>query len=293
MGPGPWAEALVEALPHVQRWSGATVVVKYGGAALAAEGAGLQRTILQDLVLLQAVGVRVVLVHGGGKAVSAMGERLGLESRFVDGLRVTSPETMEVAQMVQVGLVSRKILAELARLGGKGMGLSGQDAGGWLQGVPRVHVDAQGAQVDLGRVGDIAEVNAEVLQQLLDQGFIPVVSPVAVDAQLEALNVNADTVATAVAEAVGADRLLFLTDVSHIHGPSGPVGQATADDLKAWIDSGVISGGMVPKATACLDALHGGVGGVAVLDGRCPPAVLIELFTDQGSGTLVLPGREG
>lgn len=283
------ARALVEALPFVQRWAGETVVIKYGGAAMGSEV--LAQAVMQDLVLLRAVGVRVVLVHGGGPAVSELGRRLGLEARFVDGLRVTDAETMRVAQQVQIGGISRDIVAAIGRVGGRALGVSGHDDGGWLRAAPRQHISREtGEPVDLGFVGDIVSVDTGLLSQLLDLELIPVVAPVAVDESLNSLNVNADHVAMAVAGALGAARLLFLTDVAGIQGPDGEVvAEVSAETLNGWIASGVVSGGMIPKAEAALDALALGVGGVTVADGRVEHAVLLELLTARGVGTMVKP----
>lgn len=279
--------ALVEALPYVQRWAGQTVVVKYGGAAQVSPE--LSQAVMEDVVLLHQVGVNVVLCHGGGPTVSELGKRLGIVPRFVDGLRVTDEETMRVAQQVQVGLISRDIAAAIGRRGGRALGLSGQDAGGWLRARLYPYTDrVTGAPVDLGRVGEVTEVRATVLRDLLHDGIIPVVAPVAVDEQLDALNVNADAVATAVAGALGAARLIFLTDVDGIRGPEGtPVPRVSRHQLDLWIATGVVTGGMIPKATACLEALSAGVGRVTVADGRVPHALLLELLTDRGVGTLV------
>lgn len=284
------AEALVEALPHVQRWAGRTVVVKYGGSAMVSPA--LADAVMQDVVLLSAVGVRVVLVHGGGNAVSELSKRLGLPATFVDGLRVTDDETMRIAQLVQVGGISRDIVAAIGRRGGRALGLSGQDGGGWLRATARQHVSREtGQPVDLGRVGDVTGVDTSLILGLLGQGITPVIAPVAVDHELGSLNVNADSVANAVAEALRADRLLFLTDVAGIKGPDGAVTPvASAAQLRAWIADGTINGGMIPKAEACLSAIEAGVGGVTVADGRVPHAVLIELLTDAGVGTMVVPG---
>ncbi|MCB9741395.1 MAG: acetylglutamate kinase [Alphaproteobacteria bacterium] len=276
---GPWAEA----------WAGRLVVVKYGGSVMA--DAGLSDAFMQDLVDLQALGVRVLLVHGGGAAVTELGRRMGLESRFVDGLRVTDPETMRLAQLVQVGGISRDILTGLARAGGRGVGLSGQDGGGWLRATLRVHVrPATGERVDLGRVGDISHVDPRLPELLLDAGLLPVVAPVAVDAELEPLNVNADSVATALAAALGAARLVLLTDVAGIRGADGALAtELSAAQVRAWIAEGVIDGGMIPKAEGCLDALEAGVASVTIADGRVPHALRQELLTDAGQGTLITP----
>jgi len=279
--------ALVEALPYVQRWAGQTVVVKFGGSAMVRPA--LLAALVEDLVLLRAVGVRVVLAHGGGKAVSEMGRRLGLTPRFVDGLRVTDEETMRVAQQVQVGGISRDIVAHIGRRGGRAVGLSGHDLGGWLRATVRRHTSpATGAAVDLGRVGDVSSVDTAVLEELLGAGIIPVIAPVAVDADFGSLNVNADTVATSVAQALGAARLVFLTDVPGIRGPDDTVASTVdAQTLRAWVADGTVSGGMIPKVEACLAAVSAGVGGVTVADGTRPHAVLLELLTEAGVGTMV------
>jgi acetylglutamate kinase len=283
------ANSLVEALPYVQRLAGRVVVVKYGGAAMVTPE--LADAVMQDIVLLHAVGVQVVLCHGGGPEVSAMGRRLGLEPRFVDGLRVTDEATMRVAQQVQIGGISRDIVAGIGRRGGRAIGLSGHDCGGWLRATPRQHTDREtGAPIDLGRVGDVASVDASVLRSLLDTGLVPVVAPVAVDGALRSLNVNADSVATAIAGTLDATRLVFLTDVAGIRGADGEEAPTVdAATLRSWIADDVVSGGMIPKAEACLAALDAGVGAVTVADGRVPHALLIELLTDAGSGTQVVP----
>lgn len=280
-------QALVEALPYVQRWAGQTVVVKYGGAAQKSEA--LAEAVMQDVALLAQVGVRVVLCHGGGPAVSAMGQRLGLEPRFVDGLRITDEETMRVAQQVQIGLISRDIIAALGRHGVRALGLSGHDGAGWLRATARQHTSREtGEAVDLGRVGDVTEVRPGLLRGILDNQVVPVVSPVAVDDGLRSMNVNADSVATALAQAIGAARLVFLTDVDGIRGADGTApARLAAETLRGWIEDGTVSGGMIPKAEACLSALSAGVGAVTVADGRVPHALLLELLTDRGVGTLV------
>ena len=290
--PDSTARALTEALPYVQRLAGRVVVVKYGGAAMNA--ADLSDAVMQDVVLLHAVGVRIVLCHGGGPEVSAMGRRLGIEPRFVDGLRITDDETMRMAQQVQIGGVSRDVIGGIGRHGGRAIGLSGHDCGGFLRATPRRHTDREtGAPVDLGRVGDITSVDGAVITGLLDTGLIPVISPVAVDADQRSMNVNADSVATAVAQVLGATRLVFLTDVAGIRGPDGgEAAQVSAPELGAWIRQGIVAGGMIPKAEACLAALQGGVEAVTVADGRVPHALLVELLTDAGLGTQVLPAPE-
>ena len=285
--PDDIVNALLESLPHVQAWHGKTVVVKIGGASMT--DPDLVDAVTQDVVLLGAVGVRVVLVHGGGSAVSALGRQLGLEPTFVDGLRVTDDATMRVAQMVHIGGLSRDLVAAIGRRGGRAIGLSGHDGGGWLRATPRSHTRLEdGAAVSLGRVGDISDVDEAMLLGLLDTGMVPVIAPVAVDTDLASLNVNADSVATAIAAAMGADKLIFLTDVSGIRGPDGDVATEVEDrQLQTWIENGTVSGGMIPKAQACLLALQGGVDRVTVADGTVRHGLLLELLTDAGVGTMV------
>lgn len=281
------ARALVTALPYVQRWAGRIVVVKVGGSMMGSEA--LLDALCVDLVLLRAVGVKVVLVHGGGPAVSEMGRRLGLETTFVDGLRVTDDETMRVAQLVQVGGISRDFLGAIARAGGRGVGLSGHDGGGWLRAQVRHHISrTTGQPVDLGRVGDITHVSKELLHAQVEAGFIPVIAPVAVDDGFRPLNVNADTVACKVAAALGAPRLLFMSDVEGIRGPDGFASEVDGATLRRWIAEGVVTGGMVPKVEACLEAVDHGVPRVSILDGRMEHAALLELLTDAGAGTMVV-----
>ncbi len=288
--PATVARALVEALPYVRRWTGQTVVVKLGGAAMTSDA--LLEAMAQDLVLLRMVGVEVVLVHGGGPMVSEMGRRLGLEPRFVDGLRVTDEETMRVAQLVQVGGINRDLVAAIGRHGGRAVGLSGHDGGGFLRAALRRHTSrTTGELVDLGRVGDVTAVDVSLLRAQLDGRLIPVVAPVAVDDAMRPLNVNADSVANAIAGALRAARLLFLSDVEGIRGAEGTVvSEVDAATLRAWIASGVVSGGMIPKVEGCLDALAAGVDRVSIVDGREPHALLLELLTDAGLGTLVRAG---
>lgn len=280
-------KSLIEALPYIQQWSDRVVVVKYGGSAMV--DPALAEAVTEDIVLLRAVGMQVVLAHGGGKMVSEMGARLGLPTTFVDGLRVTDPETMRIAQQVQIGGISRDILGAISRRGGRGLGISGHDLGGWLRARPKQHISrATGAPVDLGRVGEVTGVDHVALRGLLDQGIIPVIAPVAVDDDLRSLNVNADSVATAVATALKAARLIFLTDVDGIRGPDGkPAPELDAGTLRGWIEDGTVQGGMLPKAEACLSALDAGVERVTVADGRVPHALLVELLTDAGVGTLI------
>lgn len=266
--------------------AGQRIVLKHGGAAMV--DPALAEAVLDDLVALRQAGATVVLVHGGGPEVSRWGERLGLVARFVDGLRVTDEATMRVAQLVQVGGISRDLLAGLGRKGIAGVGLSGQDGGGWLRARLRQHrLAATGEPVDLGRVGDVEQVDTRLPLALIAAGYLPVVAPVAVDEALAPLNVNADSVATAVAGALGAHRLLFLTDVAGVKGPDGAVVPTLlAAQAREWIASGVIAGGMIPKVEGCLAALAAGVGAVTIADGRQPHIVRAALT--GAAGTTVL-----
>ncbi len=284
--------SLMEALPHVQIWRDKTLVVKIGGAAMTKDA--LIEAITEDIVLLGAVGVRVVLVHGGGNAVSDLGRKLGLEPRFVDGLRVTDDQTMRIAQMVHIGGLSRDLVAAIGRKGGRALGLSGHDGGGWLRAKARSHTPRGELEpISLGRVGDITEVDVSMLNAALDASMVPVVAPVAVDEELASLNVNADSVATAIAAALKADKLIFLTDVPGILDAEGEVtSEVDKAQLKAWIDTGTVSGGMIPKAEACLEALEGGVERVTVADGHLEHGLLLELLTDAGIGTMICAGAK-
>ena len=283
---------LLEALPHIKAWQGKTIVVKLGGSAMT--DAELIEAVTEDIVLLGAVGIRVVLVHGGGNAVSELGRKLGLEPIFVDGLRVTDDSTMRVAQMVQIGGLSRDLVAAIGRRGGRAIGLSGHDGGGWLRAVPLSHTRREdGAAVSLGRVGSITHVEASMLTAILDASMIPVVAPVAVDESLASLNVNADSVATALAASLKADKLIFLTDVPGIRNAEGEVvAEVGYQELSTWIEEGTVKGGMIPKAKACLEALEEGVERVTVADGHLPHGLLLELLTDAGVGTMVCRDAE-
>jgi acetylglutamate kinase len=286
------AKSLIEALPYVKQWAGKTIVVKIGGSALTRKE--VTETIAEDMVLLNAVGIHVVLVHGGGAAVSDMGRKLGLEPKFIDGLRVTDAATMRIAQMVQVGGISRDFVAAIAKKQGRAIALSGADGGGCLKATPGTHHSSTtGEVVDLGRVGKISSVDANLLQRVMTGGFIPVIAPVAVDESMEAINVNADTVATAIAAALGAAKLIFLSDVDGIKGPDGQVASTlTPDTLQQWMKNGTISGGMIPKAQGILEAIEAGVDRVTVANGQSPHAILVELLTRAGVGSMIVSAPE-
>jgi acetylglutamate kinase len=274
------AEVLVEALPYIRRWRHAAVVVKFGGNAM--EDPELFARFAEDVVLLSSVGVRPVVVHGGGPQISDLMARLGKEAVFRDGLRVTDAETVDIARMVLVGKVNRDIVAGINVHGPIAVGLSGEDAG---------LIGATARNPDLGFVGDVSSVNPAIVQRLLAEDLIPVISTIGSDESGQAYNINADTVAGAVAEALGAAKVVYLTDVAgllaDVDDPSSLITSITTAELRRMFDDGAVAGGMIPKLQACVDAVEGGVGAAHILDGRVPHAVLLELFTDEGVGTMV------
>jgi acetylglutamate kinase len=275
------AHTLIEALPYIRRFSGHTMVIKLGGAAAAA---GDVDAVLQDVVLLRFVGMRPVLVHGGGPEISSWQARMGMTPRFVNGLRVTDAATMEVVKMVLTGKVGPDLVARIHRLGGSAIGLSGEDGPTLL--VRRVESDGE----DLGMVGRVDHVNVEPVNSILDQGRIPVVASIGLGYDGEAYNVNADTVAAELAVALRATKLILLTDVDGVHDRNGgllsELDRPTAETL---MRDGVIAGGMIPKVAAALRALDG-VEASHIIDGRVPHALLLELLTAEGVGTMVAPG---
>jgi acetylglutamate kinase len=274
------AEVLIEALPYIRRFAGAVVVVKFGGNAM--ESAELAAQFAEDVVLLQSVGLRPVVVHGGGPQISDLMARLGKKTEFRDGLRVTDAETVDIARMVLVGKVNRDIVASINVHGPVAVGLSGEDAG---------LIVASARNPELGFVGDVAAVNPTIVERLLAEGLIPVLSTIGADPEGQAYNINADTVAGAVAEALGAEKVIFLTDIAgllaDVDDPSSLISETTAGELQGAIDRGELTGGMIPKAAACIHAVGKGVGSAHILDGRVPHVVLLELFSDAGVGTMV------
>jgi len=280
-------QTLIEAMPYIRRFRGTTVVLKYGGAAMTSPR--LQEQFAEDVVLLRLVGMKPVVVHGGGPQISTHMKRLGMESTFVDGQRVTDEATMEVAKMVLVGKVNKEIVGLINRHGGTAVGISGED-GRLLQVAPKQHLDEAGNEVDLGFVGEVTEVNVDVLD-LLAEANIPVVASVGADASGEAYNVNADTVAGELAAALGAEKIIFLTDVDGIYDGQGaepaPVSECDLAYLGALLASGRVTGGMLPKAAAVRRALEAGVSSAHIIDGRVEHAVLLEILTDAGCGTKV------
>jgi len=283
------AEVLLEALPYIQRFAGRTVVIKYGGNAMVDEE--LRRGFAHDIVLLNSLGVHPVIVHGGGPQIGKALARLGIETKFVRGQRVTDDATMEVVEMVLGGRVNKDIVTDIEQHGGTAVGISGKD--GNLLLAKKLEID----DGDLGRVGRVDHVNPEVVERLRESGFIPVIAPVGVDAHGNSFNINADLAASRIAQSLGADKLMLLTDVEGILDTDGQLRSVvTTRQARTEIGKGVIKGGMVPKVECAIDALAGGVGQVHIIDGRVSHAVLLEIFTRTGVGTEVVgkkPKNEG
>ncbi|MGP1587879.1 MAG: acetylglutamate kinase [Treponemataceae bacterium] len=280
-----WSLVLAEALPYFKQWCGKVVVVKYGGNAMLNEE--LKQAVMEDIVLLNTIGIKVVLVHGGGPEINHMLERLGKESKFVNGLRYTDKETMEVVQMVLAGKLNKDIVGILTQKGGKAVGICGVDSG--LLRAKKISKDG----TDLGFVGEITEVNPEIINVLLDNDFIPVISTVALGEQddMSRYNINADTAAAKIAVALKAEKFLQLTNVPgvllNVNDPSTLVKRVAREAIPSMIATGVISSGMIPKIECCLEALSGGVCRTHIIDGRVPHSLLIEMFSDKGVGTML------
>ena len=284
------AETLTEALPYLQRYAGKTFVVKYGGHAMG--DPELARDFAEDVVLLKMVGINPGVVHGGGPQIGAMLKRLGVESRFVDGLRVTDAETARIAEMVLAGSINKEIVGWIAAAGGKAVGISGKDAGlVRAEKVTRSEPDRlQGIErhVDLGFVGEPVAVRPTILETLGREGFIPVVAPIALGSDGETYNVNADTMAGAIAAATGASRFFLLTDVPGVLDKTGELlTDLKPGDVARLREDGTITGGMIPKLETCVSAVQRGVDAAVILDGRIPHGMLLEIFTERGVGTLV------
>ncbi len=278
------AEILTQALPHIQNYYNKIVVVKYGGNAMTSEK--LKEQVMEDIVLLSLVGVKVVLVHGGGPEINDMLKRVDKKSEFVNGLRVTDKETVDIVQMVLAGKVNKSLVNYLGTKGGKAMGISGID--GHL-------IEAEIKDEELGYVGKITKVNIEPITDLLEKGYIPVVSTVACDKKGNVYNVNADTAASRIAGALKAECLITMTDIAGIlkdkDDPSSLISVIDLNDAQRLFDEGIISGGMLPKVECCTDAIRHGVKKVFIMDGRVPHAILVETLTDEGAGTMVVADR--
>ena len=278
------ASILVQALPYIQKYSGETIVVKYGGNAMVSDE--LRKAVISDIVLLRLVGINVVVVHGGGPEISELLKKTGKESRFVNGLRYTDEETMEVVQMVLCGKVNKDLVTTITRAGGSAMGLCGLD-GGMLKAVRH-----QEDGVDYGLVGEITAVEPKVILDAIEDGFIPVISTVAqgVDAETS-YNVNADTAAAKIAIALGAEKLILLTDtpglLRDMKDPGSLISRLHPSEVPQLLEDGVVSGGMIPKVDCCVDAVRGGVHRTHILDGRIPHSILIEVLSQAGIGTMI------
>lgn len=281
------AEVLIEALPYIQRFNRKIIVVKYGGSAMSNEE--LQKNVIKDVTLLKLVGFKPIIVHGGGKEISRWVGKVGKEAKFVNGLRVTDEETMEIAEMV-LNKVNKSLVTMVQELGVKAVGISGKDGG--LLKVDKKYSDGQ----DIGFVGDIKEVNPKVLYDMLEKDFLPIVAPIGLDDNFQTYNINADDAACAIAKAVGAEKLAFLTDIEglykDINDKSSFISRLSASQADKLIEDGFIGGGMLPKLTNCTSAIKNGVNRVHILDGRIPHCLLLEIFTNNGVGTAIVSDDE-
>ncbi|MBP3736076.1 MAG: acetylglutamate kinase [Lachnospiraceae bacterium] len=274
------AEALVQALPYIKRYAQKIVVVKYGGNAM--ENDALKQQVMEDIVLLTTIGVKVVLVHGGGPEMNDLMKRLGKQPEFVNGLRVTDQETIDIAEMVLAGKVNKSLVALLTNKGGRAIGFSGADA---------LLIEAKIKDEKLGYVGEITNVNPKVVLDLLEKGFIPVISTIATDKDGNIYNINGDTAAAAIAGALQSERMILMTDIAGIlkdkDDPSTLIPELTVEEAKKLYDDGTIAGGMIPKVNCCIDAIDKGVKNVVIMDGRVPHSIIMELLTNEGAGTWI------
>ena len=281
------AEVLIEALPYIQRFNRKIIVVKYGGSAMSNEES--QKNVIKDVTLLKLVGFKPIIVHGGGKEISRWVGKVGKEAQFVNGLRVTDAETMEIAEMV-LNKVNKSLVTMVQELGVKAVGISGKDGG--LLKVDKKYSDGK----DIGFVGDIREVNPKVLYDLLEKDFLPIVAPIGLDDDFQTYNINADDAACAIAKAVGAEKLAFLTDIEglykDINDKSSFISRLSASQADKLIEDGFIGGGMLPKLANCTSAIKNGVNRVHILDGRIPHCLLLEIFTNNGIGTAIVDDKD-
>ncbi len=281
------AEVLIEALPYIQRFNRKIIVVKYGGSAMIDEE--LKKSVIEDVVLLKLVGFKPVIVHGGGKEISRWVSKVGMETQFVNGLRVTDADTMELAEMV-LSKVNKELVAKVQSLGVKAAGISGKDGG--LLTVKKKYSDGQ----DIGFVGEVTKVDTEIITDLLEKDFLPIVFPVGMDSEFNTYNINADDAASAIATALKAEKLAFLSDVEGVRldpeDPESVISELYIPEAKELIDSGIVAGGMLPKIQNCIDALNKGVSRVHIMDGRIPHSLLLEIFTNKGTGTALLKESE-
>lgn len=281
------AQVLVEALPYIQKFNRKIIVVKYGGSAMS--NAELQKNVIKDVALLKLVGFKPIIVHGGGKEISRWAAKTGKESRFVNGMRVTDEETMEIAEMV-LGKVNKSLVTMVQELGVKAVGISGKDGG-----LLKVEKKYPGGE-DVGFVGEVTQVDPKILYDLLEKDFLPIISPIGLDETFQTYNINADDAACAVAKAVKAEKLAFLTDVEGLYrdfsDKSSFISRITVNEAKKLTQEGLIGGGMLPKLNNCIDAVLEGVSRVHILDGRIPHCLLLEIFTNQGVGTVIVTDEE-
>ena len=281
------AEVLSEALPYIQRFNRKIIVVKYGGSAMVDEE--LKKRVIEDVTLLKLVGFKPIIVHGGGKEISKWVGKVGMEPKFINGLRVTDAETMEVAEMV-LGKVNKSLVQHVEELGVRAIGISGKDGG--LLKVEKKYSDGK----DIGFVGEVKEVNAQILYDLLEKDFLPIVCPIGLDDEFQTYNINADDAACAIARAMKAEKLAFLTDIEGVYkdpeDPSSLISELWVEEAEKLMAEGYIGGGMLPKLQNCIDAIENGVSRVHILDGRIPHCLLLEIFTNRGIGTAILNGEE-
>ena len=277
------AEVLTAALPYIKKYSGKIIVIKYGGNAMQSEQ--LKQQVMEDIALLWLIGVKVVLVHGGGPEISQTMQKLGKEAVFVNGLRVTDKETVDIVQMVLAGKVNKDLVNLIQTKGGHAVGLSGIDGG---------IIEAEVKDEALGYVGKITKIRTQPITDLLEKGYIPVISTVASDRQGNVYNINGDTAAAFIAGALDAERLIMMTDIAGIlrdrNDPGTLIPHVTVQEAKALYDQGIVSGGMIPKVDCCIEAIGHGVNNVVIMDGRIPHSILMELLTDEGAGTMVTKG---
>ena len=281
------AAVLVEALPYIQKFNRKVIVVKYGGSAMVDEN--LKKSVISDVTLLKLVGFKPIIVHGGGKEISKWGGKVGKEPEFINGLRVTDEETMEIAEMV-LGRVNKSLVSMVESLGVKAIGISGKDGG--LLKVKKKYSDGK----DIGYVGEISEVDPQILFDMMEKDFLPIICPVGLDDEFNTYNINADDAACAVARAVGANKLAFLTDIEGLYrdfnDKSSLISEIKVSEAKELIAGGTIGGGMLPKLSNCIDAIEAGVSRVHIIDGRIPHSILMEIFSDRGVGTAILGDTE-
>ncbi|KJS84959.1 MAG: acetylglutamate kinase [Peptococcaceae bacterium BICA1-8] len=285
MEPLAKAEILIEALPYIKKFYGKTVVIKYGGHAMS--DPDLKDKVMMDIVLMKYVGINPVIVHGGGPEINYWLEKTGQEYNFVNGMRVTDEKTMEIAQMVLVGKINKEIVGLVQKNGGKALGLSGID-GGMIK-VNKKLVEKNGVEIDLGFVGEVDHINPQLIYSAIEQGHIPVIAPIGTNEAGDVYNINADYVAGSIAGALEADKLVLLTDVEGVLDNKGELVSALSfKEARHFMETGVIDGGMIPKIECCMEALLGGVKTVHIINGRLPHALLLEVFTDKGVGTMVI-----